>query len=1242
MSTQTYASARKTPGSSCTKICIWPSLQLSTASLHCKLRLGLTPALLKSIFEVVRVCQRDGRIRFDLVVSSSYAVAILKSLNSARHTFGYCKFHTSYRARRARTALASQSAAVSSQGSSIFPTIPVCASLNVNSLTKKRDEVEQMLLAENVVVAALQETLTPSWTFGPRISGFRCYGSRSNPKVAGARGICLAVRKGLTSSEIMCSNFVCVVKVLIKNVQIVFASVYIPCAAAATNQSRATAFSELSATISKFSAEPLVILGDLNMNVAETKKMIEVRNWNVNRVPINGFTFSSFHQTCIDHVLVSPLASSLISSGKVDHSIQISDHFPIFAPINVSPTPSSQLSSCPEWTPLRLDFSRMAANRDEFVNHEIFSSIFQQWSDCLSRESPTLSSVTNLYNSFVSATKEVCADLSMIKPVSTATFDLPQKAIQMLQEKRELCRLSQSLLAIPTDDFAQSFATALRVHLNQFSRICVSFLRAIRRRRWSTFITKVVSQCGSNKKRLYSLIKNLTGCGRAALGLSPVMDSTGALQSNPATIMSVWESHFTKVFSARTISNPATFTQSEDVPSNLKNLGDSVSWNEFQLALRTLRIGKAPGPSGIPAELLKICLEKKGTVAGPSNAFGQIIFALVSSVINNGLVPAEMATSFIIPIPKKSSGSTSTGDFRPISLMDSVQKIASHIMKIRLAKVLPSVVSREQAGFRVGEESNVHVAALREIVSRQLVETKQPVFVAFVDLQLAFDSVPHQLLLDRLMSLGFPQQFVQFVAGSYSNCSGIVRVGNFCSNNIPIACGVRQGCPLSPLLFNIFVDILCAKARPFGVKLNDYKRIGALLFADDIVLISNSDNSLRNQIANIDIWCSQTGMRLNVAKCAVMKLDCNGCPTACAPINTLQGQIPTTNSYKYLGVPFTGVSDSSFDAIFRARLTKTQNSFFGLVNALRIKDIPINMRVCLIKSFLVPVASFGLEFLHVQCKTQVDEIDNYISQALNVAVNGSKRGKCSALVLRREFNLPTLFSRVMGSRARMFLKFANSITAIRLLYSSVSQCGSSWMQSTKRWLQRINCPQVSQAPIAVAAQIRDRFWRSEEERDKSISMSWYRANAFQPVSLSFASFPRSRFALSGVDAVMQLRSNSFQTVPRLAHFLPSLSASHSSCPFCQGPVPESFEHLLLHCSAWSQDRVTLISPVLQAFRRFGLEPADDAARVKALLGGGAFSKFWFRKVDSVALAVRVAQFMAAVVPARRVVLFPRK
>ena len=134
----------------------------------------------------------------------------------------------------------------------------------------------------------------------------------------------------------------------------------------------------------------------------------------------------------------------------------------------------------------------------------------------------------------------------------------------------------------------------------------------------------------------------------------------------------------------------------------------------------------------------------------------------------------------------------------------------------------------------------------------------EKVFAAFIDLQKAFDSVWHEGLMHKLMKYGVNGDMLNLLRDMYTGNSFQLKFKDGFSNKIQSSCGVKQGDTLSPLLFNIYINDLveCLQSNPScnPIKVGN-SDINILLFADDIVLLSDTKNGLQHCLDTLSNFC---------------------------------------------------------------------------------------------------------------------------------------------------------------------------------------------------------------------------------------------------------------------------------------------------------------------------------------------------------------------------------------------------
>ncbi|KAI3356692.1 hypothetical protein L3Q82_003377 [Scortum barcoo] len=200
-----------------------------------------------------------------------------------------------------------------------------------------------------------------------------------------------------------------------------------------------------------------------------------------------------------------------------------------------------------------------------------------------------------------------------------------------------------------------------------------------------------------------------------------------------------------------------------------------------------------------------------------------------------GTVPLEWQTGVVVPLFKKGTGECvpTTGDHtsQPPYSADS------QTLGFRRNNV---------TGFRPGRGTLDQLCYTLRRVLEGLWEFAQPVHICFVDLEKAFNRVPHGILWGLLHEYGVRGPLLRAVRSLYDRSRSLVRIAGSKSDLFPVHVGLRQGCPLSPVLFIIFMDRISRRSQgPEGVRFGNH-RISSLLFADDVVLLASSSQDLQH------------------------------------------------------------------------------------------------------------------------------------------------------------------------------------------------------------------------------------------------------------------------------------------------------------------------------------------------------------------------------------------------------------
>jgi len=174
--------------------------------------------------------------------------------------------------------------------------------------------------------------------------------------------------------------------------------------------------------------------------------------------------------------------------------------------------------------------------------------------------------------------------------------------------------------------------------------------------------------------------------------------------------------------------------------------------------------------------------------------------------------------------------------------------------------------SERQKAFRLADGGFQNVNIVTNIL-KQVRKRRHQANVVFLDLAKAFDTVQHASIVRALQRKGFGNHDISVVKDLYTETTTIFEVGQSRSILINIRNGVKQGCPLSPLLSNLIMDELIEELYKMGagVVLEDQK-VAILAFADDLVLMADSDYDMQKLLKAAEAFFDARGLKVNVKK----------------------------------------------------------------------------------------------------------------------------------------------------------------------------------------------------------------------------------------------------------------------------------------------------------------------------------------------------------------------------------------
>jgi hypothetical protein len=334
---------------------------------------------------------------------------------------------------------------------------------------------------------------------------------------------------------------------------------------------------------------------------------------------------------------------------------------------------------------------------------------------------------------------------------------------------------------------------------------------------------------------------------------------------------------------------------------------------------------------------------------------------LFNMVIKEQIMPKSWCCGMIVAI-FKSGNREDPNDYRGITISSCLGKLFTKILANRLVKFLDlnNVITEYQIGFTKKARTTDHILILKTIIDLAKKKHKK-VFACFVDLKKAFDTVWHEGLLLKLYKIGLSSSFCKIIESMYAQLESSIKIDSeSCSQYFITEVGTRQGCNLSPWLFNIFINEiphLLSKSNVNPVMLGN-KEIPILMYADDMVLLSGSACGLQRSLGVLHNFCNKWKLRVNEKKTQVLIFNCKKKTQYSFKFGNFM--LKNTDSYNYLGITFT--PSGSFKTCKKNLYGKAMKALMSIKKICNFQEGNcIKVAIKLFDSIIAPILLYGCE-----------------------------------------------------------------------------------------------------------------------------------------------------------------------------------------------------------------------------------------------------------------------------------------
>jgi len=427
----------------------------------------------------------------------------------------------------------------------------------------------------------------------------------------------------------------------------------------------------------------------------------------------------------------------------------------------------------------------------------------------------------------------------------------------------------------------------------------------------------------------------------------------GNIETKDTKILEIAADFYTNLFKSCT-------PDAEDIEKYLNSMNDikmlkeeemiqcegHISETETEKAIKSMKTNKSPGPDGLTVEFYVKFWNKIGPV---------LVKVYNESYQNGNLIPTQKEA--IITLLYKGGDRTAIENYRPISLTNVDYKILAFVLSNRLQKVIGNIVSSDQSGYIKGRYIGNNIRLIEDLIE-QCGKNDTKGTLLFLDFKKAFDSLEWMFMFKVLEKFKFGQTFIKWVKILYTSPTFKVKNNGYLSSEIEMTRGVRQGCPLSALLFVLSVEILAENIRQSndikGINMAPYgfnKEARISQYADDSILILESHKHVDKAIVLVEAFSKVSGLELNLKKTQGILLGAD----RSIPADSLNKKIVWTNDpIRCLGIYVGYDRKKCEESNWEKRIHKIQS----ILDSWKRRDLTLLGKILVVKTLIIPQLIF--------------------------------------------------------------------------------------------------------------------------------------------------------------------------------------------------------------------------------------------------------------------------------------------
>ena len=507
-------------------------------------------------------------------------------------------------------------------------------------------------------------------------------------------------------------------------------------------------------------------------------------------------------------------------------------------------------------------------------------------------------------------------------------------------------------------------------------------VKEVLRRRAEELVDKIEKLKTSDPKQCWKLLKEAIGTQgpRQTATMDKVVDAKGAEHKGSEVkevvreafkalgIEDMEDDKFDKKFALevrRSVRRAAAERIRQD------ELDEKFTMEELRAVLKKLKAGKATGVDEIMAEWMKYGGEKM-TYA---------LWVLCNHVWLTEACPEQWGQGAICLL-FKDGDKRDPLNYRGITLLSVVGKVFASLVNVRLMAHCEEGdrLVDEQAGFRKGRACADQIFIMKEVLTAR--KGKKKTFTCFIDVKKAYDRVSRDGLWAALWGKNVRGKMWRVLRNYYAKVQSCVIVNGERSDWFGIDVGVRQGCVLSPILFDVFIDGLAraVKALGLGVKV-DAGNHSPSYYADDVVITADTYEDLQKMMNAVNEFCRKARLQLNEGKTKMVVFGQRGLSGRTLKCGDMT--VGEAAEYKYLGLVFekNGWKKQKEKMVRQAR--RMAAMAWGML--VQTGKMSTEGKLTIYKALVRPHVEYGAEVVDAGAWEEAEEMQRWVGKRILLA-----------------------------------------------------------------------------------------------------------------------------------------------------------------------------------------------------------------------------------------------------------------